>query len=332
MSEKNNEIIDIFITLVRNAGNSVNMEKYGLNYLLKFLTKRGLRVDMLTTDQHIQIRAFLKKDYPNICHQYDIWHRVKNIRKKLEKILKKMAFQEIMPWIRAIANHFWWCCSNCGNDVAKLKDMWTSILFHIRDIHHWSESTSGSSYTSCAHLPLTIRDKVAKKWLDPSSPAYSALEIIVLDARLLNDLPYLVHFKHTGMIEVYHNELLKYCPKRVSFTYKGICARTQLTVLDHNSNLDRKQATTKTNELREKVQFSKVTKQWIVRKVMEKKSNSFVQEILQEIPIVKSGVIENNENIEDAPKTISTTPRPEKKDIVLAKKSRFRKDSQNPTV
>ena len=56
MNEINNEIIDFFTAHVRNAGNSQNMEKYGLKCLLDYLTTRGLNIDTLTTDQHIQIR------------------------------------------------------------------------------------------------------------------------------------------------------------------------------------------------------------------------------------------------------------------------------------
>ena len=120
MNETNNEIIDFFISHVRNAGNSQNMEKYGLKYLLDDLAAKGLNIDTLTTEQHIQIRAFLRKEWPNICHQFDIWHRSKNMRKKLEKLAKKKPFKELQPWIKAIVNHFWWSCSNCEESVEKL--------------------------------------------------------------------------------------------------------------------------------------------------------------------------------------------------------------------
>ena len=201
------------------------MEKYGLKYLLDYLTTRGLNIDTLTTDQHIQIRAFLKKEYPNICHQYDIWHRAENLRKKIEKVAKKKAFQELQPWIRAIISHFWWCCSNCGGDVNRLRDIWTSLQYHIRNIHQWPDASS--SYNSCAHRPLTIRETVAKRWLTGSSAAYTALQNIILDPRLLNDMPNLVWFKHSGNIKVYHNLLCKYCPKKVIFFVRGdVCKDT----------------------------------------------------------------------------------------------------------
>ena len=43
-------------------------------------------------------------------------------------------------------------------------------------------------------------------------------------------------------MEQYHSVLLKYAPKREHFSYNGMVARTQLAVLDHNSNVHRQQA------------------------------------------------------------------------------------------
>ena len=48
------------------------------------------------------------------------------------------------------------------------------------------------------------------------------------------------------------------------------------------------------------MEFSKVSKQHIPKKVMEKKSKDFIQNIIYEISFVKSGIIERNENNEDA--------------------------------
>lgn len=321
MNDSNNEIIDYFIAHVRNAGNSQNMEKYGLAYLLEFLKSQGLEIDTLTTDQHIQVRAFLKKDYPEISHQFDIWHRGKNLRKKLEKVAKKKAFRDLQPWIKSIVNHFWWCCANCDGNVYLLKDMWVHLLQHTQNIHDWSDANS--SYTSCAHGPLTERDCVAKKWLTSGSMAYAALEKIVLDGNMIKDLPNLVNFKHSGSIEVYHNLLLKYCPKRLSFSYKGMHARTQLAILDHNSGLNRKQVVTKDNELRFKTQYSKSTGQWVAKKVLEPKSRHYITEIMNEIQTVTKTPPEKNERLEVIPKNIAPSPNPGKKNILSKQFTRF---------
>lgn len=40
----------------------------------------------------------------------------------------------------------------------------------------------------------------------------------------------------SGQLEVFHNSLLKYCPKRLHFEYPAMKARTMLAVMDHNEN------------------------------------------------------------------------------------------------
>ena len=127
--------------------------------------------------------------------------------------------------------------------------MWTSLLYHIRNVHEWSDTKC--SYTSCTHGPLTARQTVAKRWLTGSSAVYASLQNIVLDGRSMKDLANIVKFKH---IEVYHKLLCKYYPKRLSFFYKGMN-------LDHNSSMNRKQAVTKKKELKNKIQYSK-TGRW----------------------------------------------------------------------
>ena len=81
--------MDFFIAHVRIAGNSQCMEKYGLEYLLKYFESCGVKIDTITIDQHLQIRSFLKKEYPHICHQFDIWHRSKKYEKETRKNFKK---------------------------------------------------------------------------------------------------------------------------------------------------------------------------------------------------------------------------------------------------
>ena len=95
-------------------------------------------------------------------------------------------------------------------------------------------------YSSCAHAPLSEREHVGYKWLVEESPAYEALKYIVMDKQLLNDRSSLNKFKHSGQIEVYHSLIDKYYPKRLSFTYEGMYARTQLAVLDHNCGVKQK--------------------------------------------------------------------------------------------
>ena len=90
------------------------------------------------------------------------------------------------------------------------------------------------------------------------------LKEVVFDKNLLRDIQQLTLNCHTGSLEVYHSVQTKYLPKRQHFSYKGMIARTQLAVLDHNANTGRQQATSTKGDtegdLRYKVVYPKRSK------------------------------------------------------------------------
>ena len=54
---------------------SNHMEKEGLSRALQFLiNQHHLNIATLITDRHKQVSKFLCNKYPDIKHQYDIWH------------------------------------------------------------------------------------------------------------------------------------------------------------------------------------------------------------------------------------------------------------------
>ena len=59
-----------------------------------------------------------------------------------------------MPWVKSIANHLWFCASQCGGEADLLVEMWTSIVWHIQKEHVFE----GEEFKGCAHEPLTPED------------------------------------------------------------------------------------------------------------------------------------------------------------------------------
>ena len=172
-----------------------------------------------------------------------MWHFGKSIKKKLVAVTKKKDCQELVPWIKCVINHLWWCCAMCNRDEKELKEKWMSILYHIKNLHQWENH---EIFKRCEHPKLTKQNK----WLQEGSPSYIALENIVTNKNIIGDLRYLASFFHTGSLEVFHSLLNKYCPKRLHFSLHGMVARTQLAVLDYNSGANVEQAKTKTGTLR----------------------------------------------------------------------------------
>ena len=76
------------------------------------------------------------------------------------------------------------------------------------------------------HGRLSRRKQRKTKWLEDGSSAYVALEEVVLNKKNLKDIEKLTEFHHTGELEVYHSLLLKYVPKRLHYSYKGMVTRT----------------------------------------------------------------------------------------------------------
>ena len=156
------------------------------------------------------------------------------------------------------------------------------------------------------------------------SPSYIALEKVINDKNLINDLKYLLNFSHTGDLEVYHSLYNKYCPKRLHFSYDGMIARQQLAVLNFNDNINKDQAKRKSSDLRYKQSFSKVANSWCIKPKKEEKKKKYIKELIDET--IQSNVLRITNNLpkrEDVPKNIAPIHRPNKKEAINNMKTRF---------
>ena len=147
------------------------------------------------------------------------------------------------------------------------------MLIYIRSAHSWKDN---KLFHKCEHGQV---DK-ERKWLETDSPSLLALKNVVENKKILADIKHLSKFCHTGNLEVFHSVLDKYFPKRLHFTLEGMIARTQLAVLDYNCGSNNTQATTKDGERRYKHIFSKVTQNWVVKKISETKDREYIHELL----------------------------------------------------
>ncbi|XP_064635784.1 uncharacterized protein LOC135492965 [Lineus longissimus] len=167
--------------------------------------------------------------------------------------------------------------ASCEGDPVLLKEIWTSILYHVQDIHEWGDKTM---FHACNHAPLTDEESRKKKWLEPDSPSLKALATVVNDKRLLADVGKLSSFCHTGILEVYHSEMIKYMPKSRHFSYKGMVARTQLVALDHNEHSERKQITNKSGKPRYYHSCPKGRDHLVAKNVKEQKDYAYLPKMM----------------------------------------------------
>ena len=202
LHEESGKIVDFSIVHVSEVSSSYAMEYEGCKRSLDNLLNDNFPVRCLTTDRHVQIAAQLRKSYPNILHQFDVWHISKSVTKKLTQKAKTKGNEDLKPWIKSISNHLWWTVQTCNEDPEVLVRNWVSIVNHVADQHTWKE---GLAQVSCRHHNLTRRERKVTVWLKPGSNAHVALEEVVCNKRLLKDITKLTEFHHTGNLEVFHS-------------------------------------------------------------------------------------------------------------------------------
>lgn len=330
MDNESGAVIDFQLVQCSEVANSHAMEKAGLQRSLQNMNENGIQVNILATDRHPQIAHFMKTEHPNIQHQYDVWHVAKNIAKKLAKKAASKSCSSLVRWIPSVTNHLWWSAATCNHDASLLQEKWTSIIHHTANIHNW---TGNNKFHQCSHPALSATERQTKQWLKVGSKAHDTLKDVVLDKKLLKDIRQLTLFCHTGDLEAYHAMLTKYCPKREHFCYKGMLARLQLAALDHNMNLQRKQATTKAGEHRFRLVHPKSKKEWVVKPIYEKKEYSHLQDLMLDTVNLRQSEKEPIKGRKarkadvELPDTIARVEKPDKSESIKQHRTRMTRHS-----
>lgn len=147
---------------------------------------------------------------------------------------------------------------------------------------------------------------------------------ITQNTRFVNQLRMCKYYVHTGNLESFHSLQLMYAPKRIGYSYVGIELRSILAVLDNNHNLGREKSG------KQKVKYSKATKQFSLVDVPTAKDNKWCKDlVLQAVECVKDkSLYPFNPDISevlfpfDLPSSVSAVSRPSREE--LAEKKRYR--------
>ena len=98
---------------VTEAGNSNQMEKPSFTKALNEVKQKEICVNQLTTDRHTGMQKYMREEELEITHQFNVWHFVKNIKKRLHKVDKNKLCENPQKWTKSILNHFWRACATC---------------------------------------------------------------------------------------------------------------------------------------------------------------------------------------------------------------------------
>ena len=93
--------------------------------------------------------------------------------------------------------------------------------------------------------------------------------------------------------------------------------------MDWNSGVGRNQATRKDGTTREKSVWSKLSSKWVNKDIKEKKTKTYIKDIISEIETPSLGDIRVNKKLEQIPQNIAPTENPGREEIVKSKYSRF---------
>ena len=139
------KIVDFQIVQVIEVTSSNAMESEGFKRCMENIHDIGANIKVVATDHHVSIQSDMKKNFPHVQHQFDVWHVAKSITKKLiEKAKRKECSELDQVWIKSVSNHLWWFADTCEKDKNLLREKWISIVHHSANIHSCLLYTSPS--------------------------------------------------------------------------------------------------------------------------------------------------------------------------------------------
>ncbi|KAM3612910.1 uncharacterized protein V6R79_016823, partial [Siganus canaliculatus] len=103
---------------ISETTSSYMMEPVGFRRGLDRLQDSGVAVDVVTTDCHPSFRKIMRVSYPDLRQQYDPWHVAKGIKEKVMAAGEKKECQDLLLWVKSIANHLLFSCQTSGGDEA----------------------------------------------------------------------------------------------------------------------------------------------------------------------------------------------------------------------
>ncbi|XP_061580826.1 uncharacterized protein LOC133446766 [Cololabis saira] len=258
--------------------NSVIMEKECFIRTMDALLP-VIRITEVVTDAHTQISALLNPEHGKykewgLQHSLDIWHAAKSLGKKLRRAGTVREQSELLPWIRDIVNHFWYCAKQASS-VEDFKMKWHAVIHHVRNQHTWATG-------ACEHEPLDD-DAQEKPWIKQGSAAHQALVAVVLDKRWLKDVKKFITFRTTSDLENFQNHILMYAGKRFSYTPAVYHTRTLLAAIDYNCHNGRLPARNKDGHKIYRRYYNKKSKSWSVYALKEKKDYFYIPDLQRAI-------------------------------------------------
>ena len=118
--------------------------------------------------------------------------------------------------------------------------------------------------------------------------------------------------------------MTKYVPKRLQFQLDGMEGRLQLAALDNNYNVGREQDMTAGGEARFKMQYSRLKRDYVAKKIYAEKSYEYVHKLMDDVSHLAAGKMQLPPVMRQPLLSISRQDPPPKEGLVARLKSRMK--------
>ena len=125
-------VVAVYVAMKRQvSGGSGAMEPAAARCCLQFLEVAGVEVAAFCTDRSSSMRTMMATEFPQISHQFDIWHAAKNVSQSLAKEEKLKSCEIIRTWHPSIMRQWWWALQSSPGNSVLAKEKILSMFSHI---------------------------------------------------------------------------------------------------------------------------------------------------------------------------------------------------------
>lgn len=140
---------------------STHMELEGLKRGLQRLEDAGLHIQILVTDRHGMVKKFMRTDYHDKKHYFNVWLKVLYFSNTQVYLVCQFAFWlnllfnlqirvfqrnsrpmprkkdcgDIKLWTKRSVNHCYWVVASSGDNGEMKEQKWTSLVEHVANKH-----------------------------------------------------------------------------------------------------------------------------------------------------------------------------------------------------
>uniref|UniRef100_A0AAV2LVB2 THAP-type domain-containing protein n=1 Tax=Knipowitschia caucasica TaxID=637954 RepID=A0AAV2LVB2_KNICA len=232
MNLKNHEILNIELVQSKDIGEKKvkGLETRGLKRSLRRLEAGGVKVDYMVTDRRSNVQKYLQKK--QIPQFYDVWHLEQELSSRLDKLSEK--FLIVKKWSAAIKHHMYWVAASSKSEEEKVAK-WISQMNHMQDIHQHDNPL----FPSCVHSERETRDP--EKWFKPGSIPLLEVEKLLLNWRVLRDIPKLCSNHHAASLHAFHDVIRMFAPDSEHCSVAERKCRMFLAAMHYNENMAHEQ-------------------------------------------------------------------------------------------